>query len=195
MNVAQLSPLRTGLNALFARLSGLPTSVTKPKSAGTVYAMGPDMTRLVWQVTDIDSIGMDELRTEYDPDLEIEGDTYEPDPEDPGARLGGVVYTACGPRSYTIELRVECENQDVEARPFLQRVRDKISLPSAQRELYALGLGFREAGPILDASFDDDDGRTVSVYVCELFFNAAASVDDDPVTTIESIQLIEDPVT
>jgi hypothetical protein len=132
--------------------------------------------RLDFHVRDVTPVGLDELRSEYDPDAEVEDDTYEPE-------LGGITYTQTGQRSLVLEVRVECDTPFT-AWPFAERVRDRIDLPSTEAALEALGLAVARCGRARDMTYASE-GRMLSVAVLEIWLNAASGETEGPVTTIE----------
>jgi hypothetical protein len=171
---------------------------------GKVAAPAPkNPATLEWAIVSCVPVGKDELRSEYrggtfdppeegDPTL-IPGDTFEPDPENPELRLGGVVYSQHGQRSYTFEVRIESPNAESKpANLFAQAMVDRMRLPSVADELEALGLAFVGWDEITDDLYDGEDGRAVSVYIAHMFMNGASYSEDLPVTTIESAQVATD---
>jgi len=197
MTTAAWSTLEPALSALFARLSTVPGAV--PSASGTSgpsvvqsrdvprqFASPSNPTTLHWYIAQVVPIGRDELRSVYDADTAIVGDTYEPDPEDPEARLGAVLVSLHGQRIYTIEVRIECPNQSTPASEHFRALVDRIRLPSAADELEAIGLAYTNWDEIADDEYDGEDGRPVSVYIGRLVFNGASFAQDAPITTIES---------
>jgi hypothetical protein len=197
--------LQAGLTSLFADLSGVPALASRavdadftfPADEDTDQAGGP--VELTFSIDGTHALGRDEIRQDYRPGtydagdgdepLEIEGDTYEPDPDNPELRLGGIVFTACGNRVVTITIRVESHDQTHPAWEYAERLRSKLALPSSRARLYALDLARQSVSELKNLSYDGDDGRPVSAYALELICNAASNVADEPVTTIERVDV------
>ena len=192
--------LQAGLMSLFSDLSGVPATATRAVDADFTFPADVDTAdeggpvELTFSIDGIRGLGRDEIRGGYDPDLEIPGDTYEPDPEDPEARLGGYTYLACGNRVVSITIRVESHNQAHPAWEYAERLRSKLALPTSRARLYALELARQSVSELHNVTYDGDDGRPVSAYALELICNAATNVTDEPVTTIERVNVvIEEP--
>lgn len=175
--------LDAGLSALFDRLSGVPGSDPENRSGG--YCDDATQAQVTFRLTSIAGVAQDELRVEYDPDAVIEGDTYEPNPGNPSERLGGVIYTSSGHRVLTYTVKVECHFQDVTAKLYSERIRTRLRLPSAQRELRALGLSIVSIGLTRDFSGSSFANREISTALFELVLNAVDAASDEAVTTIE----------
>lgn len=147
-----------------------------------------ELTKLEYEIVSIVGLGNDELRNPYDPDVLLPGDTYEPDPEDPDARLGAVIPTQHGNRIITLQVKAETQAPSAAgAWQYIERIRTRLGLASFNESLEAVGLAvndMREARPF---SYTDDSGRTVQVVIFELVLNAADSAQDDPITTIEQL--------
>lgn len=185
---------QTGFAALLTRLSGVPAYVANARDDGVNYTFpagapypAPGSTdegqvKLDFSIVSETPVGRDELRTEYDPAVHPAGDTY----AGPGAPLGSVIYSANGNRDLVIEVTCDRFNQSQPAYETLQRVRDKLWLPSARAECTALGIAISGSRPILrvDAELD---GRSVSRYILEITANSMSNASDDPVTTIETV--------
>jgi hypothetical protein len=179
-----LRALYTGLGDLLETLSGV--SLSGPADDRAVFPprTGADaFTELSFKLRTVARVGRDELRTEYDPEAEIDGDTYAGD----DAPLGGIVYTATGQRRLMLEVKVECGQGTVMAWPFIERVRDRIQLPSSRDALAALGVAVARVGVTRDMAFSNA-ARVVSAAVLEIELNAASSEVDAPVTTIEDFE-------
>jgi hypothetical protein len=185
--------LEAGLNTLFARIAtppGMPAPSVVGAEQGQIGIRAPsNPTELSWTVESIRGVGRDELRTEYDADAVIPGDTYEPDPNDPAARLGGVVYSQNGHRVYTIEVRIESNEQSRPASAHGRALVSRLRLPSTQDALNALGLAYVTWDEVTDDTYDDEHGRAVSAYILSLILNGADVFADDPVTTIETSEI------
>lgn len=185
---------QTGFAALLTRLSGVPANVANARDDGlkfTFPAAAPypepgttDMGQVAlnFAVLGESPVGRDELRTAYDPDTQPEGDTY----DGPGAPLGSVVYSANGNREITLEITCDRFDQTSPAFETLQRIRDKLWLPSARAECAALGIAISKTGRISRVDANLLDGRSVSRYVLEVTANAMSNASDDPITTIET---------
>lgn len=193
---------QTGFAALLTRLSGVPTGVANARDDGINYTFPagapypePGSTdegqvKLDFSIVSERPWGRDELRTEYDPSVHPAGDTY----AGPGAPLGSVIYSANGNREFTIEITCDRFNQSQPAFETIQRIRDKLWLPSARAECAALGIAVSKSGPIMrvDAELD---GRSVSRYVLEVTANSMSNASDAPVTTIETVPVDTSEVT
>lgn len=200
-----------GLKAILDDISDIPGAVTQQDSGpqlmpsiGTFDPLAnnedPDsdtpnvakLAKMTFELTAITSLGRDEQRKTYDPNAVIAGDTYQPDPNDPDARLGGIIHETGGNRVWLVTVKCEafwgapagC------AHYHLERVRTRLNLPSVREAMASLGLARNSIGPSHMADYDDDSGRRVSVQWFELKLNAADSATDAPVTTIETV---EDP--
>ena len=198
MTTVAWSTLEPGLSAMFKRIATVPGSVPSvagSKGPGTSQARSirehqmpvpSNPVTLDWYIVSMAPVGRDELRETYDPDTIIEGDTYQPDPEDPEARLGAVIVSAHGHRGWAIEVRIESTNQSKPASDNFRALVDRMRLPSVNDELTALGLAYTSHDEVADDEYDDEEGRRVSVYIARLFFNASSYAADAPITTIES---------
>ncbi len=138
-----------------------------------------------YDIVSIVGLGNDELRREYDPDLEIPGDLYEPDPLDPLARLGGVVESVSGNRVITVQFRAEVRGGNDSPFVYLERVRTRLMLPTVGDALDAAGFAVADVGDARPHDFRDDSGLTVRAAILEIVLNAADCATDDPITTIE----------
>ncbi len=197
--------VRPALDALFSRLAGVPADATRARDAGAgefTFPADSDLGNedtdgeggplsLTFHLVKVTTLGRDGYEIEWDEDAPIEGDTSGPQgaPAD-----GGLIYTATGPRIVHVEASLETWNQDIPAHDYMRRFRDRLPLPSARAELVAVGLALNTASEIRDASYEDEEGRAVSVYSFELWFNAFSSESDDPITTIDRVNsTIEEP--
>lgn len=191
----------TTLQAVLNVACGIPGSTAAPANGSFVFPQvgadgvalpngdmpGNELAKLTYDVISIVGLGNDEARNTYDPDAVIEGDEYEPDPDDPEARLGGVIQSIHGNRLITVQ--VKCEQQAPNAAgafTYIERVRTRMVLPSVSEALEAKGLAVADMTAARPASYVDNNGRTVAVVYFEIVFNAADSASDDPVTTIET---------
>jgi len=182
--------LQAGLTALFATLSGLPAGMGGPNDGKISFPAKDLRGEFEFRIVSNAPVGIDERRRDYDPDAEVPGDEFEVPDAPPGTRLGGFIYSTAGNRKVTIEFRVDCRKVTVGARDFVEAVANKIQLPTARASLRELGLALASVGPVVDAVGGfDEHGRAVSAYVVEIFCNAAASVADTPITTIEQIEV------
>lgn len=182
----------TGFSALLTRLSGIPAKVATGRDDGlnfTFPAGAPfpepgktdlGQVALNFSIVSETPVGRDELREDYDPDVQPPGDTYAA----PGAPLGSIVESANGNRELVIEVTCDRFDQSAPAYETIQRIRDRLWLRSARAECAALGIAVSKSGPIrrIDA---DLDGRSVSRYVLEIWANSMSNATDDPITTIE----------
>lgn len=203
-----------GLKAILDDIADIPGQVTADDngpqlmpSIGTFDPLAnnedPDETdagiaklaRITYNLTSISSLGRDEIRKAYDANAVIAGDTYEPDPENPAVRLGGVVHETTGNRVWLLTIKCEASvgAPDGAVHYHIERVRTRLNLPSVREGLALLGLARNSIGPSRAADYvDDNTGRTVAVQWFELKLNAADSATDAPVTTIETADF-DDP--
>src|SRR5512146_900150 len=200
--------LPTNLGALEAVLKvccGIPGSVPRDAAVPFVFPeVGADGNVLpngdtgqntiatpTYDIISIVGLGRDELRTYYDPDIDLttsaDGDTFEPDPDDPLARLGATVATVSGNRQVTVQFKCEVQAAArVDAFVYLERVRSRLGLPSVVDALDAAGFALAHVGAAHPADYRDDSGLTIKVGVFEIVLNAADCAVDDPTTTIET---------
>lgn len=201
------SSFRPAFAALLTRIGGIPPNVAKARDDGLDFTFPAGAPVREDDSTDDGQVSLDfsilssvpvgeyENREVYDPDLEVEGDEYEPDPDDPDARLGGIVQSVNVNEDLTIEITCDRFNQTAPAYATLARIRDRIFLPSSRATCATLGIAVRGAGPIrrVDAEID---GRAVSRYAIELHCNSMANAtDDEPITTIETVPLDTSEIT
>jgi hypothetical protein len=187
--------VRRGLRVIFDRLAGTaqPTanSPDQPWSApdfGTFASVS-------FKITLVRTHGRDEVRMTYDPDLPVAGDTYQPDPEDPDARLGAFAVEVVGQRTINVSVRVERDDNsdDATALPIAEGIRAGLKLPSVLSSLQDLGLGISRISDLRDLSYTGSDDRVTSVGQFDLLLTASSSiVDGEPVTTIEVVEFDED---
>lgn len=171
-----LHAIRAGLATIVQDLGGLPAE----DALGPWTLPGADLGKFKVRLTSVASVGRDELRDEYDPDVIPAGDTYTP-------QLGSVVTTATGNRRLTVTVLCEMHDADTSAWPAIEAVRDKLRLPGSQERLAALGVATQWIGPTRDVS-TDWDGRTVSECLFEWVLNASSAVSEAN-TTIETVLL------
>lgn len=201
------SSFRPAFAALLTRLGGLPPNVAKARDDGfdfTFPAGAPvreedsdDDGQVSLDFSILSSVphGEYENRNAYDANAAVEGDEYEPDPEDPEARLGGIVQSVNVNEDVTIEITCDRFNQTAPAFATLARIRDRMFLPSARVTCATLGIAVRGAGQIRRVD-SEIDGRAVSRYALELHCNSMANaVEDEPITTIESVPVDTSEVT
>ncbi len=198
-----------GLKAILDDIADIPGNVTQTlggpqlmPSIGTFDPLAnnedPDsdtpnvakLAKMTFELTSVTPLGRDEQRKTYDPDAVIAGDIYEPDPENPSERLGGIVHETGGNRVWLVTVKCEAFVGAAAgtAHYHLERVRTRLNLPSVREALTLLGLARNSIGPSRQADYDDDSGRRVSVQWFELKLNAADSAADAPVTTIEKTE-------
>ena len=195
------SQFRPAFASLLTRISGLPPDVAKARDEGFEFTFPAGAPVREDDSTDDGQVSLDfsilssvpvgeyENREVYDPELEVEGDEYKPDPDDEDARLGGILQSVNVNEDVRIEITCDRFNQSAPAYETLMRIRDRIFLPSSRATCATLGIAVRGVGPIrrIDA---DVDGRAVSRYALELECNSMAhAVEDEPITTIESVPL------
>lgn len=196
MTTLAWAELEPKVSALFTRIATVPgeipsvtgslsPSVVQARSTSNMFPAPSSPTTLHWHVQKVAPVGRDEIREAYDPDTKIDGDTYVPDPENPDERLGAVIATEHGQRKWTIQVRIESPNQSVPASEHFRAMVDRMRLPSVADELEATGLAYTGWNELTDAEYDGEDGRPISVYIAQLFFNGASFAQDSPVTTIE----------
>lgn len=205
-----------GLKAILDDIADIPGNVTQQESGpqlmpsiGTFDPLAnnedPDsdtlnvakLAKMTFELTTVTTLGRDEQRKTYDPDAVITGDIYEPDPENPAARLGGIVHETGGNRVWLVTVKCEAfwGAAAGTAHYHLERVRTWLNLPSVREALALLGLARNSISPSHMADYDDDSGRRVSVQWFELRLNAADSATDAPVTTIETAEFDEPELT
>ncbi len=149
------------------------------------------LAKLEYSIVSIVGLGQEEFRGAYDPLIVIPGDTYEPDPNAPSARLGGLIISVHGNRQVNVQIKAEAfAPTGGGAFAYIERVRTRICLPSVSDRLEAVGLAIADYSDARPADYVEN-GRTVSVAWFEVTFNAADQADDSPVTTIE---LVDKPV-
>jgi len=201
-----------GLKAILDDICDIPGDVTQqdggPQLMPSIGTFDPDaenenpdadtpnvakLAKMTFELTTVSSLGRDEIRKTYDPDAVIAGDEYEPNPEDPEERLGGIVHETTGNRVWLVTVKCEAfwGAAAGTAHYHLERVRTRLNLPSVREALALLGLARNSISPSHMADYDDDSGRRVSVQWFELKLNATDSATDAPVTTIETAEFDE----
>ncbi len=190
--------IETALSALFSRLSGLPkavvTSAASPIPAPAVGSRDGEFkfpsiikqASVEFSVVSVVPVGVDEYRPRYDPTAVIAGDT-----SGPGGTpvTGGVIYELVGNRRWVLEVSVECWDQKT-ALDYARAIHDRAGLPSSRAELSAVGLALASKGEIQDASYEDETGRAVGLFLFELTCNGSMFVVDAAVTTIETVETV-----
>jgi hypothetical protein len=198
--------LESALETLFIRLSNLPVTNAPSAAAGIKVAGSTDGQLLLpsdVQQADIEfavisdvGYGMPELRMRYDEDVLVPGDTYEPDPEDPEARLGAIICEVNENRQAVFQVSVSCAFQETNAYDYARAIALRLPLPSARDELRALGLALVDvssvAGPIPQL---DPNHRAVGKYAFEMTCNYMGYAIDAPQTTIETADVTVDATT
>lgn len=168
-----------------------------PEVGRTGQTVGGDVSqnsgaRVTYDIISIVGLGNDEHRYSYDPNAVIAGDLYQPDPNNPSARLGGVITTISGNRIITVQVKVEVfgAGSDMRAGAFtiIERCRTRLCLPSVNEALNAVRLAVNDIRDARTADFRDKNGGLVRCAYFELVLNAADCVVDDPVTTIETAE-------
>jgi hypothetical protein len=194
---AQLVP---ALETMFKRLSNLPVTSAPNAAQGVLSvtsAQGGLMLPSDTQLADIEfsvvsdvGVGDVELRMRYDEDVPYPGDTYEPDPEDPEARLGSIIAEINENRQVTLQVTVSSARQDLNAYDYARVMRDRLPLPSALDELRAMGLALADVGPVQGPIPTlDPNHRAVSKYAFEMVCNYMSYAIDAPQTTIETADI------
>jgi hypothetical protein len=188
------------LQAILDVVCGVPGSITQDErkpfyfpNVGANGAVLPDgststntLAKLEYKIVSITNVGQDELRSAYDGDLTIPGDTYV-SPE--GGALGGVVATSTGNREIVVQIKAETwDPSGGGAFAYVERVRTRLGLPTIGDRLEAAGVAIQDTRDARAADYVDDDGRNVCVAWFEVIFNAADSASDDPTTTIETVE-------
>lgn len=200
-DVIDFARINATLRAVLNTLSGIPGEITQEAAQPEFYPqVGVDLlangetgtnlrARVTFEVLSAVGVMWDEWRTAYDPDVEIPGDTFVPDPAHPDQRLGGVIYDTSGNRELTIQVKVE--SWDVRdgfaAQSYIEKIRTRIYLPTISDAFNAVALAVQNVTPSRNMNYDDEDGNRVSASVIEIVFNGADSAQDDPVTTIEIV--------
>jgi len=190
MNWIAIEP---GLRAIFDACAGLPSGTTQIDSHSFTYAITgtgavqQSLANVTCDVLSVNGRGFDEWRNRYDPNIQPPGDTF----SGPGAPLGSVVIANTGVRELHVQVKVECYDfrDGARAWPILERIRTRLGLPTITEALDALGLGYQNIGRAQPADYGDDNGRRVSCAWFEIIFNATDSEDDDPRTTIETVEV------
>jgi len=164
-----LGAIRDALEAWVGEVTELPVQWRErpPKWGGD---------RVVLHITGFRGVGNDEVTEDFDEAAEL---GQEITPHQRGQRVG------------TLEVRCETQSQadGRDALYFVQRVRDRLSLPEADEALHQAGAAF---GPVLMEPRDitqTRDQRRVSVAQTDLALNAATNTAGQPYGTIETVGL------
>jgi len=125
----------------------------------------------------VQSLGWgEEVRLEYDPDLTFPDDEV----------LGGFQIGVTGPRVLTFSISCECHDAKKSAFEYVERVRSNLMRPSIIDRIKALGCSFNSFAGSRDRSFVFE-GRVVTKAGFDLLLNTVSNLDDDPVTTIDTM--------
>ncbi len=183
MSLAAYATLEPGLNAAFAAITGIPVGACGSRDGKARLA---DL-KLDWEIISTKGVGRDELRFEYDPDLEIDGDEYAPPLGEVGD-LGGFVETATGNRAIVLQVLIEGARPG-QARECAELARNRLGLKQYRAAFSALGLAVAWVGPSIDVGKGAAgvDGRARPIFAFELECNASSAASATPVTTIETI--------
>lgn len=201
MSALNLSAGLAELQAILDVVCGIPGSITTDERGAfyfpNVGANGevlPDgstntntLAKIDYSIVSITGLGREEFRRTYDPDVVFPDDTYEPNPDDPTERLGGVIESVHGNRQVRIQIKAECfAPTGGGAFAYIERVRTRLFLPSVGDRLEAVGFAIADYSDARPADYVEN-GRTVSVAWFEITLNAADQAEDDPTTTIETV--------
>jgi hypothetical protein len=192
--VIEWTAFETGFAALLQTLSGVPANVANARDNGLKFTFPAGAPYPEPGTTDVGQValnfsivseatwGRDEHRETYDPDVQPPGDTY----SGPGAPLGSIIESVNGNRELVIQVTCDRFDQSTPAFATLQKVRDKLWLPSARAACKALGIAVSKSRPIMRVD-GEIDGRAVSRYVFEIVANTMSNASDTPITTIERV--------
>ena len=152
---------------------------------------GSETVTLTYKIHSEAPVGGDELRRAWDPTAVIAGDTSGAggSPVD-----GGIIYAANGNRELVVRVFAQSYVQGNPGWAALQRVRNRFALPSVQAQFKAMGVALQKSGPIQDVSYSQD-GRMVSRYVLEVWFNTMSNAADSAITTIETVDVDTSEIT
>lgn len=188
--------LSAGMAAVIGVACNLPGSScgTAQNEDGAFYfpsndpADGSTLAKITYEITMVRALGCDEWRIGYDPTVMIPGDTYQPDPNDPSARLGAVIYSSEGNRQINISIKCECwDLVGSGAVKYIERIRTRMGMPSFNLALRELRCAWFKASNTRTLKYNTDDGRAVDVAQFDLVLNAADAAVDDPITSIEKL--------
>lgn len=186
-----LAAVRAGLVTIFQDISGISDVVSVVANRAVTeqdrpWVMPDPATdaRLEFKLISLVSLGGgDEVRQEYDPDLVIEGDTSGPN-GDPAT--GGFVVGVGGPRVMTFSVKVVCHDLVMTAFEYVERVRSNLNRPSILDRIAELECSLNDIGGSRDMSYARE-GRMISVAGFDLVLNITSNLEDDPITTIETV--------
>lgn len=188
------------LQAILDVVCGIPGSITTDErgafyfpNVGADGVVLPDgsmntntLAKLDYQIVSSIGLGSDELRMFYDPTVVISGDTYQPNPAVPLARLGGKRQFVHGNRQIRVQIKAETfAPTGGGAFAYVERVRTRLMLPTIGSRLEAAGVAVADISDTRPSDYTSAAGRLVSVATFEITFNAADVAEDDPTTTIE----------
>lgn len=179
----RLSEIRRGLGAILSDISGISTQErgNRPVDEGDPYA-APDAetgASLEFSILSIRSLGLrDEVRTDWDETIEFPGDDM----------LGGFGVIVCGSRVLTVSVNVETwDTTDKLASFYVEQIVSNLAKPSTLERLKCeafVSLSSIQARRDMRYSFK---GKQVSKSGFDLILNAVSNVDDDSITTIETV--------
>lgn len=185
-----LQAIRNGLRSIFASIADI--SVARSEQDRAVDEelqpwIAPDRetdAELIFNLTSVRSVaGDDEIRVKYDAAIPMPLDTSGPG----GTRVnGGFAVLSGGPRILTFTVKVECYDQTRTAFEYIEIVRSNLQRPSILARINALGCSLNEVRPSRDMS-RTREGRLVSISLFELVLNVTSNLDDDVITTIETV--------
>lgn len=120
----------------------------------------------------------DEEREEWDPSLAFPGD-----PIKGGFRIG-----VTGPRVLTFSVSCECHDSAKSAFEYIERIRSNIYRSSIRDRISAIGCSLNMVTASRDGSYVRE-GRIVTKAGFDLLLNATSNIDDDPVSTINTVNV------
>lgn len=178
--------VKAAIALILAATSELPEPVQQSDGA---WLMKDSATQaeVSYRFLSIADVGESDNHTEYDPDLEIPGDTHPGD-------LGGIINTVSQNITIVVQVNVECEFQDIDstAHKIAQRIRRRMNLPTTYAAFGEIGLGLQGVTAIQDTGYNDpSNGHAVSRCSFDLIFNAVDG-DTETFTTIESAEVLRD---
>lgn len=189
-----LKAVRAGVKSILQDISGI--SVARDKQDRAIddetqpwsFADSVTGASMSFKVIGLRSLGGgDEVRTEYDPDAVIEGDTSGPE----GApATGGFIVGVGGPRVLTMSVKCEVYgDQEHTAFEYVERARSNLNLPSILQRIADLECSLNSVGNSRDMT-STKEGRTVSVCQFDLVLNITSNLtEEDPVTTIKTVNV------
>lgn len=149
---------KEGLRKVFVGLSGLSDFATSWELSPDPFVGDQDRVKINLKLTNMRSIGVDEHRTALNP---------------PGYPATAFVTTELGNRLFTIQVKVEAYDADVEAIEIIDALRTGIRAEDTNAKLYDLMIALVEIMPaiMLPTSYDN---RVVSVAACDFVFAGIA---------------------